>query len=283
MSLTGAYASFLRTGADPELLAGELQAHGYALEGHLLERWAAGQAQTTVDVDGLVWSGRRAFTGDTLPAGAAAGDLWLDTRELSAMLLVGRENVAELSPRRLARLTPFAGWLSLRPVAAWQFAGMLEVAPIAERAVHVEPPLRTLDPARWRGDAEDTPVRALLGDEAVFYATWFGKGLATYALWRAATRASTPEERAALWGPLEREWADGVAEGVRTVISRDTVDADPQQAYEEDPGGDAFFGDFAAPEGVGFRTAVSARGLSTVVADSLSVLDVQLLEGVPRG
>jgi hypothetical protein len=198
------------------------------------------------------------------------------------MILLPREFDDELSDELRARLTPFVGWLSLRPVAGWQFAGLLDVAPLAARVVQLEPPVPTLDRARLVPAAEDQPVRGALADEAMLYATWFGKGLANYETWQAATATLTPEELAALWGPLAREWADSVGEGVRSVISRETAD-DPRDRYEDDPDEDSFYGDFAAPEDVGFRTAVSSQlGLGTYVDDPLSVLDVKVLEAVKR-
>jgi hypothetical protein len=283
MHLSDAYAAWLRDGTAPATLAGALRAHGYALEAALLDRWAAGEPETVVDVDDLVWSGRRATIAPTLPEHASAGDLWLDLRELVPMLLLGRDLPDDLPEHLKGQLPPFVGWIALRPVARWQFAGMLEVAPIAARVVQIEPPLATLDRARLLRGPEDQPVRGALADEALLYASWFGKSLADSELWQAANAQLTREELAALWGPLGREWGDSVDEGVRAVISRETADEEPSERYEEDPDDGSFFGDWGVPEDAGFRTAVNAQlGLRPPVGDPLSVLDVKLEEGVSR-
>jgi hypothetical protein len=282
-TLTQAYAAHAAGNGDAAALAVLLRDHGYLLDAHLLERWAGGASETTVDVDGLVWSGRTARLGPRLPTQYAAGELWFDPLEVTTSLLLPREFEEDYSDEIKERLTPYVGWLALRPTAVWQVAGMLAVAPLKRRVVHYDLPSPPFDAERLLTAAEDTPARAVMADEAGLYAAWFGKSVATAEYWQAAVATLSPEELAALWGANEREWADFLNEGVRATVSRETVGVDLWDAYDEDPDGDLFFGDFATPADVGFRTAVSTQtGLRTGVGDSLSVLDVELAHSIDR-
>jgi hypothetical protein len=282
-TLTQAYAAHLAGSGDASTLAGLLREHGYLLDAHLLEQWAAGTSETTVDVDGLVWSGRTARLGRQLPAQRAPGELWFDPLEVTTSILLPREFEEGYPAEVMERLTPYVGWLALRPTAVWQLAGMLEVAPLKRRDVFYDIPKPAFDAERVLAAPEDTPARALVADEAVLYAAWFGKSVATAEYWEAAVATLSAEELASLWGANEREWANFINEGVRATISRESVGLDLWDAYEADPDSDMFHADFATPADVGFRTAVSTQdGLHTGVRDALSVLDVELAHALDR-
>lgn len=293
MSLTDRFVEFLRARDDAAALAalaGELEHAGHVLEGVLLERWGAGSAVTQVDLEDYVWSGHRAWIGATLPEAPAAGDLWLDVCELVPMILLPRQiegDPSEYAPGVLERLTPFVSWLSLRPVAKWQFGAFLELARLARHRVQIEPALRTLDPERILAGSELEPVTGVTPDEAALYATWLGKGKADLDDWRAAAACLRPEELGALWGPLRREWAGAVDDGLYVVVTPETLDVDPDEALEADPElqrpDRLVYGELEAPEDVGFRTSVSTQlGLLRATADPLSILDVQLLDVLHR-
>ena len=282
-TLTQAYAAHTAGNGDASTLAALLRHHGYLLDAQLLDHWAAGSSETTVDVDGLVWSGRTARLGPQLPTQRAAGDLWFDPLEVTTSILLPREFEEEYSAEIRERLTPYVGWLALRATAVWQLSGMLEVAPLKRRVVQYDLPTPTFDAERVLAAPEDTPARAVMADEAGLYAAWFGKSIARAEYWQAAVATLSVEELAALWGPNEREWADFINEGVHATVSRETVGVDLWDAYDENPDGELFFGDFATPADVGFRTAVSTQtGLRTAVRDSLSVLDVELAHALDR-
>jgi hypothetical protein len=209
---------------------------------------------TEIDLEDFVWSGRRAWVGPVLPAQPEAGDVWLDVCELVPMLLLPREppeDPSEYAPGALERLTPFVAWLSLRPVARWQLAAFMSLAG------------RALDPERLLAGDEAAPVTSIRPAETARYAGWFWKGLGGRRDWEAARDALTREELAALWGPLRREW-DGVgSDGIHSVVTPETVDVDPDEAYDEgDPDG-IIHDESEAPDDVGFRTHINTQiGLS---------------------
>ena len=202
------------------------------------------------------------------------------------MLLLGRDLPDDLPEHLKGQLPPFVGWISpatRRPLG--QFAGMLEVAPIAARVVQIEPPLATLDRARLLRGPEDQPVRGALADEALLYASWFGKSLADSELWQAANAQLTREELAALWGPLGR--GVGRQRQQKRASERSSRARPPTRnrpdAMRRTPTTGRSSGTWGVPEDAGFRTAVNAQlGLRPPVGDPLSVLDVKLEEGVSR-
>jgi hypothetical protein len=237
-----------------------------------------------------VWSGRRAWVGSVQPDAPAAGDVWLDVCELTPMLLLPREPPADPSqyaPGVLERLGPFVAWMSLRPVARWQLGGFLNTARFAPHAVQIEPPVPAFDRRRLLAGEEDEPATRVLPGEAILYASWFWKGLSGRDDWEAAGAALTPEELAALWGPLRREWAGSITEGIYSVVTPETVDVDPDDAYDEDPElsdpDRIVYGELETPDDVGLRTHVNTQvGLRAGGADPLSILTVQLLDAVNR-
>jgi hypothetical protein len=292
--LTEAFRRFLRDRSDKAArgaLVEALEAGGHRLEARLIAHWDGGLLATDIDLEGVAWSGRRAWVGPVLPDAPAAGDVWLDVCELTPMLLLPRqppEDPSEYAPGVLERLTPFVAWLSLRPVGRWQVAAFMAEARFAPRRVQIAPPVRVLDPERLLAGDEAGPVTRILPDEAGLYASWFGKGLSSREAWQAAQAALTSEELVALWGPLRREWAGSVVEGVSSIVTPETADLDIRDAYDEDLGFSGpqriFYGEFEAPADVGLRTHVNTQvGLRGGGTDPLAILDVQLLDAVDRG
>jgi formylglycine-generating enzyme required for sulfatase activity len=169
------------------------------------------------------------------PGDPRPGDEWLDPVELTPLVWTGHY------------------WLAKRPVERWQFAAFLEVASFAPREVQVPPKRPVLDRARLLAGPEGEPITRLMAGEAILYAAWFGKVLATQHAWRDADPA--------LWGPVH-EYGTSVDEG---EASSHGPDGDDEETY----------GEFAVPEGVGFRTALT-RLSDTVGGDWLWWLDVRL-------
>lgn len=293
VSLSLAYSRFLTDRYDTTArhqLVDALEAAGYRVEAYLLARWDGGVMLTEIRLDDVVWSGRRAWVGPVLPAQPEAGEIWLDVCELVPMLLLPREppdDPSEYAPGVLERLTPFVSWLSMRPVERWQVAGLLSVARIAPREVQITSPVRPLDRERLLAGDETEPATRALPGEATLYATYFWKGLASREDWEAARAALVPEELAALWGPLRREWNGAVTEDIYSVVTPETIDVDPEEAYEEDPELRApdriLYGEFEGPADVGFRTGINTQiGLRTGGGQQLAMLDVQLRDRADR-
>jgi hypothetical protein len=293
VALCDALTDYLRDRRDDarrSVLIGALRDGGYLLEARLLERADGAIVKTVVDRDGGAWSGRRAWVGWQLPQQPRAGDIWLDTCELMPMLLLPRTlefDASEYAPGVLERMTPFVSWLALRPVAAWQFASFLRLARIEPRRVQITPPIRPLDAERILACGEGAPVTSLLPGEVSLYAGWFGKGIARHEDWQAASGALSQAELDALWGPPHREWAGAVDEGLYAVVSPDTVTADIHAVLGDDEHLDKpdrlIFGELETPSDVAFRTAVSTQvGLLGAGSDPLSILDVEVVDGVER-
>jgi hypothetical protein len=266
-------------------MAEALAAHGLDLEAQLLAAYDGGRPHETV-VDG-----RRAWVGRKLPKDPQAGDLFLDALELSPMILLPREfeytNPADLEVAR-RQLGPFVAWLGLRPVERWQYGGFLDVAKFKPRKVQLKPPKPTLDRERILGGPEREPVTRLMPMEANLYPNWFGTGKATQPYWLAAQRALSEDEFDALWGPV-REYGEEVDEGVTSVVDSLHLDVnrlwDDYDEDEELPDEETwFFGDYATPADVGFRTAISTQlDLGNGGGnDPLSFLDIALADGIRR-
>src|SRR5215218_435079 len=112
----------------------------------------------------LLSGDKPASVGPTLPSSAKTGDLWLDTVELMPMVFFTRDSGE-----------PF-GWLALRPVERWQFAGFLDLtwAGAFRRRIG---DLKPMERGRLLAGEENGPVTHILRDEAALYAMWFGKSI----------------------------------------------------------------------------------------------------------
>jgi hypothetical protein len=266
MSLYDLYIDLLRT-RDPSrglALADAVRA-SRPLEAHLLDRFVR-EGVGSVTVDEGSWGGRTAWIGPHLPKTSEAGQLWLDTVELTVMVSVAREPPgADWHPDAIKRWTPLVGWLALHPVAVWQYRAYLTMAKVADAA----------SPRILRDVEETTPVTRVTGPEAFSFADWMGKQLPSQLLWQTACRMMG-DSFDRMWGASGKEWFGYPEpdEDETTALSRQTLDADP---YEERDGGRKLsparrmlyrYHD-SSPE-IGFRTAVlDGVGLLTGQSNSL--------------
>jgi hypothetical protein len=273
MSLTVRYAEYLRTRdpAQAEQLATALR-ESYPFEAGLLARYAA-HGETALTLDEGVWAGSRTWVGPQPPAAEEAGQIWFDTVELVAMVLVPREPAgADWHPEAIARWTPFVGWLSLRPVAHWQFRAYLEVAGIAPREIETIA-FTTHDPARLFGggaDGDETlPIARLTCVEALGCARWLGKQLPTQQTWQAASHWRR-DAIDLLWNGLRKEWIGWPEhdEDEARALSPQTLVADAAEERELNtpppPESRMLYRYFDWSRHFGFRTGVLAEvGLYT--------------------
>jgi hypothetical protein len=236
LTLTAAYATFLKQRERPGDLVAALRLAGHGLEAELLMDWTGSGVRATETTDG-----RRAWVGPTLPSSPQPGDIWLDVAELMPMLRV---------PEPL-------GWLALRPVERWQFAGFLAAATL-RGAGHKVGGLRTMRAERLTAGPETGPVTHVLRDEASLYAQWFGKSLADRTDWQLVAESVAP---ATLWGGVPAEWGGEEWAGAYSVTTLETL------ALEDNLPDELIFRSSEAPDDVSFRTFVrSDVGLFTETA-----------------
>lgn len=272
MSLTEAYIYYLadRGGrARIDAMIAALAQAGRHLEARLLgEHAGTGRDELLVQYPSTPLLGRRAWISSQFPARAAAGDVWLDTCELSLMLLVPREPLPEPEgPPLPHNYPPLLSWLATRAVARWQYRGFLEHASIAPRDAPV-PPLTPFDRERTAGEPDTAPATGITRSEAMAYARFFGKTLADLGDWQAARAQLAEPVLHALWatGPM-REWVAYActSDADRAVLATPaTLDMDPDEALEaEDEGRPSdvpvLFGPWDHFDDVGFRSAVRVQ------------------------
>lgn len=262
MKLSDLYIDYLRTrGAAPaEALAAALRGQ-QPLEARLLSHYSAHGIGKLTMAEGA-WEGREAWIGPRLPASPEAGQLWFDTTELTAMVLIPREPPGDdWHPDAIQRWTPFLGWLSLRPVAVWQYRAYLELAeiePTEIESIH----FKTFDPARILVEADETlPVTRLICAEARSFAGWMGKQLPAQDTWQAARRL-LPGAIDVLWSGLKKEWT-GYPEqedDEAIAISPRTIDCDSREERDLDeappPERRMIYRHYDRSKSFGFRTAV---------------------------
>lgn len=259
MSLFETYCEYLRAGAPFGVgawpLVAALRENGYELEGKLLtvDGW-----QSSVG-DGP-WDGRAIYVGRYPPVDAALGTLWLDTVEVVAMVLVETPSYRDDEP-------PRRNYLSLRPVAIWQFRAFLSCATFVERYLQLQPKRPAFACAQAMNGNECLPMTDMLHGEAQMYANWFGKIILQHHIWRDAG----PQLGAAadaLWSPaLPDDWGEwagyGVNEEDRITIDRkswwiDPLEVDRLFGYDDDDRPAMYAGDSSHFPNIGFRTAAHA-------------------------
>lgn len=265
MSLSELYIDLLRT-RDPSrgsALAGAIRA-SRPLEAHLLDRFAR-EGTGSITVGEGNWRGRTAWIGPQLPKTSEAGQLWLDTIELTAMVSVAREPPgADWHPDAIKRWTPLVGWLALHPVAVWQYRAYLTMAKVPDAAS-----------MRISRDAEETsPVTRVTGAEALSFADWMGKQLPSQLLWQGA-RGMLTDSFDQMWGTSGKEWFGYPEpdEDEATALSRQTLDADPYEERDAPrrlaPARRMLYGYRDSSPEIGFRTAVlDGIGLLTSQSNS---------------
>lgn len=296
MGLVKTFVDYTRNAGEPgaaAALARALGERGYDVERSLLESVVArGSSGFWRDVHDGPWDGRRVWSGPDLPADGRAGDLWLDTVEVTPMLLLPWEMAPgeTMSPATAARLPAYYAWLALRPVAQWQFRAFLGLAQTGPRDVEIEPPFRLLDPDRILSGPDGAPVTRLTQGEARLYAAWFAKTLPHQVTWQAAAALLPPPLVETLWGWDEREWVAGRPSGDdegRIAISPSTVHIDPD-GDEDDTGGEPrvrmIYEEWATRKTIGFRTCVLLQsGFPPSGEIPASTGNVRLLGRVDRG
>lgn len=193
MSLSELYIELLRT-RDPShgsVLAGALKT-SRPLDAHLLDRFAR-EGTGSVTIGEGSWRGRTAWIGSQLPKTSESGQLWLDTIELTVMVSVAREPpAADWAPEAIKRWTPLLGWLSLHPVAVWQYNAFVTMTKGA--------PLRAL-----RDVEEMAPVTSVTPLEAHHFARWMSKRLPERFLWESVHERMT-DSFDRIWGTSVKEW-----------------------------------------------------------------------------
>ena len=282
------YLEDLGSAARRAAMVDALTATGLATEARLLAHYATHGPGRHVITNGL-FAGREAHVGAHLPQ-AEADALWFDIAELTLMLLLGRDprELDDLSPEARSRLGPTVSWMSLRPTARWQIGAFLDVAPRAPISQPYDLPFPFFDPARLLAGDELGAVTRSTCDEAGLYANWFSKGLCTEKAWKAATRVFAGVAGGPPWGHPPREWAGEAYfdEALRVVMSPDTVGLDPRDLVDEtDPKLRMVYGEWAAPDDVTFRTAVSAQrglALANVPTESDGLVPVRVLGRLVR-
>lgn len=156
-------------------LATALDEAGFPEQAALLGAYAA-QGPHWRPPEAHLGSARRCWVGPSPPVDQLAGDLWFDPGEVVSSVLVPRPDFDALASSSKERLTPFTAWLSVRPVADWQLAGVLRLA-------------------------RSSGARPLQnGVLAAAYAGFFGKSLATAEDWSAMFSAYGAESIRELWG-----------------------------------------------------------------------------------
>lgn len=270
MSLSDLYVEYLR--APDSTAAAALSAalrDAQPFEAGLLEQYARRGAGVAT-VEGGAWQGHRAWIGPSLPPAQEAGQLWFDTAELTAMVLLPREPPREdWHPDAIRRWTPFEGWLSLRPVSVWQYRAYLELSGVTRR--RIEPiDFTTNDPARILNDDDETlPVTRLTCAEAKGFANWMGKQLPGQETWQAARRM-LPNAIDVLWNSLRKEWIGypEQEEDEALAISVLTMDGEVSEEHDLDEPPPAaqrmIYRYYDWSKYFGFRTAIYAEiGLFT--------------------
>ncbi len=294
MSLSELYIDYLRAReyrSRPSLaLINQLNESGYVLEGFLLNRYRDhGPGEAEVALPDHAWAGARAHLGPELPASARAGELWFDVCEVGAMVLVPNDPPeADWSAEARASWTALRAWLSLRPVAVWQYRAFLALAKIGRMEQQLAPPFPLLDGERIAGAGDETRHAARLTcAEAAFYSHWLGKSLANRYLWLAAAH-QLPRAVERLWGSAKKEWEGWGNEEEAIAISPATFELDvaDERDRADMPSVEQrmIYGEFDKSASFGFRTAVNIEsGLFASITPSLSqVEDVYVTEPLAR-
>lgn len=247
--LQAAYAKYLRNGADA--------AGAYELSIILTEQFPSdAQSLQHLAAGGPSWfecsagelAGKRVFVGPK-PPDASPGALWFDSCDLAPMLLVPpylypgeRES---LTPEARTRLERENTWFALRPVARFQYAAFLEVAPVDSSSFARDVILH---------EDEASAVTGVSCGQASAYLFWFGKYFASETEWLAASELGQQP-----WSTPACEW---VGESVFddnycVALSPSTLGVDPQETEAaSDPECRMLYRKGEAPSKVTFRSAV---------------------------
>jgi hypothetical protein len=230
VTLSERYIRHLKAGDAPAAAAlAQALEPSQPVESRLLAAYAARGAHEGTVEEGP-WRGACAWIGPQLPAAANVGQIWFDTCEIGAMVLVpSQPPAADWHPDLVKRWTPFLGWLSLRPVCSWQFRAYLDV--VVKR---IPSDLSRIQELGGGGD-QTGPVTGMTAVEAKAFANWMGKWLPDQDVWREARRLRRDAVEV-LWSGLKKEWI-GYPESdddEATTISPATIDAHLMEEHDRD-------------------------------------------------
>jgi hypothetical protein len=265
--LRAAYREYLEAGATPEAapsLADALAIRSRPTDADLLRayaRYGAHEIASAIDSKGesvRVLHARgpsgdhareRVFVGPRPPPNARIGALWFDVVDLTTSELVPYVRDPEGASRsEMIASARETSWFALRPVARYQFAAFLDIAPI-ERARAT-----ALAPARILAGPELEPVTSLMCDEAMLYLSWVDKSFATELTWEvAAVYFATPP-----WSTPNREWtgSSGKTSGMVEITSPELLPLQRDDDHDPELEDRWMFSDSEIKDDVTFRSCV---------------------------
>lgn len=267
-----------------------LHQSGYRLESWLLSCYFNhGKDEVKIELDDCIWSKRKAWISSHLPTDASPGDVWMDIIEMTPMILIPTPpaEVAEWSKELLNRLhndTNY-GWVSLRPVANWQFMAFLELVVIENYDSQVPPPFQVMDTTRIIGKKEScSEVVNTIKSESDAYSLWFNKLISDPILWEYTYNFLTQREFDFLWGITKKEWViDFIDEATSVMRTPETILFDVADGLEsEEPYSSNLARSLTCDEwtffkNVTFRTSVSSQiGLISKWQSSLEIGNIQI-------
>jgi hypothetical protein len=262
MTLTNAFYHYLTSGGQLDFLeplSNELAIAEYWLEQSLLERYRQqGQGSGIITVPHSRYLGRRAWVGPELPTEGTAGDIWLDIRELTPMMLIPNEPHPWREVDPIITYRPLHCWIACRPIATWQYQAYLALS-THNSAELIQNNLE-----------EPHPATNLTQSEARSYAQWCGKLLPDTIDWQAVQDFLPEVVIDEMWLGQKSEWSGAKSsydEDLVMTIKRNTLTEDPDdtlQAHEEgyaapDPRGDRVFSNRTTSPEIGFRTLVNMQ------------------------
>ncbi len=266
MTLAEIFSRWLRSEYRPSeatSLVETLQAHGYAPESRLLAAYVSAGPQVVELPSGPPpWGRRRVHVGPRLPQ-AVPGELWLDTVELSAMVLLPGDPIEEYAADARHRWSPHRHWFALRSVSVWQYAGFLANAVPDGKGARTSQGELMFNASRLLSAGESCAVLTATPAEFSAYWAWFGKRMVDRYDWLDAINLFGPQDALACWTAGVREWAGGVPDfDVFAAIEPDQLEEDDRDAFDAEEAGDyrgprSFFSMVeSAAQGAAFRSTV---------------------------
>jgi hypothetical protein len=250
------YRTYLENGANPRdaaPLAAALASRGFPQEGELLHAFSQ-HGPGTYPFRSSTFPGNEAFVGARPPI-AGPGAWWLDSCELSLNILLAQHiapedwetSTEEARQRAKGNLT----WFAVRPVAVYQYAAFLDVAPLDR----IPAKKSSLDAPNLTSADETAPITSLTVSAASLYLYWHGKTFASDNDWVSA------EEQFGIspWSTARLEWSGESAfnSSYAVAISRATFRVDPADTEDErDPEKRMLFGQSEARSDTTFRSVL---------------------------
>jgi len=277
---------YLQSCLNPEAgrdLADALELAGLQDESKALRSYFESGTEVTYQSETAPWSGRRCFTGPSLPTAAQPGDVWLDVVQLTPMILVPALRTAAAEKRR---------WVSMHPVYVWQFKAFLNLVRwrVVKKYFMAAPDLML--PSRFESLNNLSFATNLFHEEAVAYAHWFGNYLCRQFDLEAARNFLVPEQFSEILPPNMALWDEmeyGKSEFLRRAVRQSTIDADPDEEFETE--GDyvnesrpdrMLYKEWERKPDVGLSTAVLCEVGLIQKTPLLAYEFVELLNAAPR-